>query len=101
MGAMKMFLIIDDVVYVYICTVYSSVFKEVSQNTFIYDSHVSTKDNSECCGEIIDNRLYAPICVLEKKDRKSKGALENIIRKLFDGNCIVKFAFKVTANDSS
>ena len=59
------------------------------------------KENSECCGAIIDNISYAPICVLEEKYRKSKGALKNMLRKLFYANCIVEFALKVTANDSS
>ena len=43
--------------------------------------------------------LYAPICVLEEKDRKSKAALKNMLRKFFGGNFIVDFAFKVTAHD--
>ena len=101
MGAMVILLIIDDGVYVCICTFYYSVLKEVTQLVFIYDSNFSTKEKSECCGAIIDNRSYVPICVLEEKDRKSKGALKNILRKLFYGNCFVDFAFKVTANDSS
>ena len=42
------------------------------------------KDNSECCSAIIDNRSYAPICVLEEKDRKIKYALNNMLRKFFD-----------------
>ena len=65
MGTMVILLIIDNVVYVCICTVYYSVFKEVTQHAFVYDSHFSTKNKSELCGEIIDNRSYAPICVME------------------------------------
>ena len=64
-GAMGIPLIIDDGVYVCIYTVYSYVFKEVTQHEFFYDSHFSTKEKSECCGAIIDNISYAPICVLE------------------------------------
>ena len=100
MGAMGILLIIDDGVYVCICTVYSYVFKKVSQHAFVYDSHFSTKYKSEWCGAIIENISYAPICVLEGKDRKSKGALNNMLGKFFDGDGIVEFAFKVTANDS-
>ena len=68
--AMRILLAIDDGVYACICTVYSSVFKEVTQHDLVYESHLSTKGNSECCGAIIDNRSYAPICVLEEKDKK-------------------------------
>ena len=98
MGAMGILLVIGDGVYVFVCTVYSSVFKEYTQHAFIYDSHFSTLDNSEVCGSMIYNRLYAPIRVLEEKDRKSKATLENTLSKFSDGNCIVKYEFKVTAN---
>ena len=43
MGAMGILLVIDDGVYVCICTVYSSIFKEVTQHAFVYDSKFSTK----------------------------------------------------------
>ena len=76
-------------------------FEKVTQHAFICDSHFSTKEKSKCCGAIIDKRSCAPICVLEVKDRKIKGALKNMISKLFDGNCILEIAFKVTAYDSS
>ena len=101
MGAMRILLVIDDGVYVCICTVYYSVFKEVTQHAFIYDSHFSKKWKSEFCGSIIDNRSYAPICVLEEKYRKIKGAPNNMLKKFFDRNCIVDFSFKVTLNYSS
>ena len=71
-----------------------------TQHAFFYDSNFSTKEKSKCCGAIIKFRSYAPICVLEEKDRKRKSALKNTLRKLFDGNYIVEFAFKVTAHDS-
>ena len=38
MGAMGILLLIDDGVYVCICTVYSYIFKRVTQYTFVYDS---------------------------------------------------------------
>ena len=37
---------------------------------------------------------------MEKKYRKRKAALKDMLRKLFNGKCIVEFAFKVTAHDS-
>ena len=72
MGAMGILMIIDDGVYVCICNVYSSVFKEITQHAFVYDSHFSTRNKSECCGAIIYNISYAPICILEGKYIKSK-----------------------------
>ena len=80
MGVMGIVLIFDDAVYVCICTVYSSVFKEVTQHTFIYDSHFSAKKNSEYCGEIIDIRAYSPIYVLDEKYRKRKSAMRSMLR---------------------
>ena len=56
MGDVGILLEIDDGVYVCICTVYSSVFKEVTQNALFNDSHFSTKEKSEWCCAIIDNR---------------------------------------------
>ena len=75
--------------------------RRVTKHAVVYGIHFSAKEKSEFCGAIIDNRSYATICVLEEKDRKSKGAQKNMLRKIFDGICIVNFAFKVTANDSS
>ena len=79
-GTMGILLVIYDSFYVCICTVYSSVLKIVTQHEFIYDGHFAAKDNSKWCGTIIDNRSYAPICVLEGKDIKIKAALKNMLR---------------------
>ena len=98
---MGILLVIDDGIYVYICTVYYYVLKEYTQHTFFYDSNFTTKEKSDWCGAIIDNRSYAPIYVQEEKYIKTKDAPKNMLRKFFDGNCIVEFLFKVTANDSS
>ena len=80
MGAMRILLVIDDGVYVCICKVYYYVSNEYRPNSFVYDSNFSQLEKSECCGAIIDNRSYAPICVLEKKYRKSKHKMKNMIR---------------------
>ena len=72
-------LIIDDGVYVCIFTVYSKVLKQNTQHAFVYDSYFSTKVNRACRGAIIDNRTYAPICVLEEKYRKIKATLKNML----------------------
>ena len=91
---------IDDVVYVCICTVYSKVLKQHTQHAFFYDSYFSAKLKSACRGAIIDNRTCSPIYVLEEKDISNKDTQENMLRKFFEGTCIVNFAFKVTSHDS-
>ena len=91
---------IYDGVYLCNCTVYSYVSKQFTQNAFFYDIHFKTKDKSACCGAIIYNLSYAPICVLEGKDRKIKHTLKNIPRNVFEGTFIVKYALKVTSHDS-
>ena len=68
-GPLGILVRIDDGVYVCICTVYSKVLKQHTQHVFVYDSYFSTKVKSACRGAIIDNRTYAPICVLEGKYR--------------------------------
>ena len=100
MGPLGILMRIDDSVYVCNCNVYSYVSKQCTQHAFVHDSHFSTKDNSKCCGAIIDNISYAPICVLEEKYIKSKRTLKNMIRTFFKGTCIVKYALKVTSHNS-
>ena len=73
--------------------------KQFTQNEFVYDSHFLKKQKSECCGAIIDNISYAPISVLEGKDRKRKHTLNNMLRNSFEGTRIVKYAFKGTTHD--
>ena len=85
MGAMGIFLVIDDGFYLYICKVYSSVFKEYTPHAFVYDIHFSQLGKSECCDAIIDNKSYSPIFVLEEKERKSKHALRKILKKVLEG----------------
>ena len=100
MGPLKILLRIDDGVYVCNCTVYSDALKQYTQHTFVYDRHFSTKEKSACCGEIIDNITYAPICVLEGKYKTRKHTPKNMIRNFFEGTCLVKYEFKVTSHDS-
>ena len=42
-----------------------------------------------------------PYVYWRKKIEKAAGALKDMLRKFFDGNCIVDFALKVTENDTS
>ena len=86
---------------VYICNCYVCYYvsKQFTQHTFVYDSHFLTKEKSACCGAIIDIGSYAPIYVLEVKDREIKHTLNNMLRNFFEGTFIVKYSFKVTSHD--
>ena len=100
MGCLKILLRINDGVYVFICSVYSNILKEFTQHAFVYDSYFLTKLKSACHGTIIDNIRYAPIYVLEEKDKETKNTLKNMLMNFFQGRCIAKYAFKVTSRDS-
>ena len=71
MGTLGILMIINDGVYVCICSVYSNILKEFTQHAFVYDSYFTTAGNNWCQGAIIDNRRHAPICVLVKKERET------------------------------
>ena len=85
---------------------YASVMSILLFSKRLHNTHFSltviflTKENIEWCGSIIDNRYYEPVFVLKGKDRKRNVALNNMLKKFLDGNSIVEFAFKVTANVS-
>ena len=100
MAPLRILTRIDDGVYVCNCTVYSNALKQHTQHAFVYDINFSTTYNSACRGTIIDNRTYAPICVLEGKYRTSKHTLKNMLMNFFEGTCIVNYAFKVTSYES-
>ena len=91
---------INDGVYVCMCYVYSTISKEHTAHAFVYDSYFRRTGNNGCQGAIIDNRRYAPICVLEKKDRESTSKLKNMLRNLFEGKCKVMYAYKIASHES-
>ena len=67
-----------------------------TQHAFVYDSYFTTTENSACQGAIIDNRRYAPICVMEEKDRKNRIKTEDyawgiLLRHMHCGACIQKY----------
>ena len=100
MGVLGILTRINDGVYVCICSVYSKILKLWTQHAFVYDIYFTTTVKSACQGEIIYNRRYAPICVLEEKDRKTTTKLKHMLRKFSEGTCMVEYAFKITARDS-
>ena len=72
MGTLGILMRINDGVYVCICSIYSKILKLWTQHTFFYDSYFTTKVKRACHGEIIDNRRYAPICLLEENYIETK-----------------------------
>ena len=99
-GSLGILLRINDGVYACIFSVYSNILKLWTQHAFVYDSYFTTKINSACQGAIIDNKIYAPICVLEGKYRKTTTKLKNMLRKFFEGTCMVEYSFKITSRES-
>ena len=47
MGTLVILLIIDDGVYVCICTIYTEILKQFTKHTFFCDGHFSTKEKSD------------------------------------------------------
>ena len=72
MGPLEILPIIYDGVYVCIWYIYSNILKIWTQHAFVYDGYFTTKVKSACQDAIIDNRRYAPIYVLEEKDKETK-----------------------------
>ena len=66
MGPLGILMRIYDGFYVCIYTVYSKTLKKHTQHAFVYDRYFSTKVKSAWRGAIIDNKTYAPICILDK-----------------------------------
>ena len=99
-GPLGILMRVDDGFYVCNCTVYSHVLKQCTQQAFFYDIYFSTKEKIVCCGASIDNRSYAPLCVLDEKDRKIKRTMKNMLMDFFEGTYIVKYAFKFTSQNS-
>ena len=90
-GTISILQVINDGVYVCICRVFSNVFKKYTSHAFVYDSYFSQLEKSEYCGEIIDNRYYAPIFVLGEKYRTRKTTLNNVLRKFFEGGYSIEY----------
>ena len=82
MGDMRILQIIDDGAYVWICRVYSDVYKKYPSHAFVYDSIFAPLYKSGCYGAIIDNRYYELMFVPEDKDRTRQTTLK-IALKIF------------------
>ena len=100
MGTMGILLVIDVCVYICICKVYSSNIKEYTQKhsslTVIFQYY--RRVNAVVQSSIIDH-MRPSVYWMEKTGKKV--SLKNMLSKFFDGNCIVEYDFKVTANNFS
>ena len=63
---------IDDGFYICICTMTTVDNIYTASHAFVFDSHFKQFGAKIYCDTLIDNIKYAPIYVLDKKDRKSK-----------------------------
>ena len=63
----------------------------------VYDSHFKPLHQSKCCGDLIDNRDDAPILVLEDNDKDTKLNLRHALKRIFGGQCIVEYVYKITS----
>ena len=63
-GASSILRRFNDGVYKYTCSIRYDEYKYKTKHAFFYDSQFLSLYQSKCCGDIIDNRVDAPICVL-------------------------------------
>ena len=47
---------------------------------FLYDNHFRPLHQPKCCWDIVDNRAYVPICVLDDNDRETKISLKHTLK---------------------
>ena len=67
MGAMGILQVIDDVVFVCICRVYSDVFKKYTSRAFVYDSHFHKKRRVDFVVQSLIIDIMHPFVSLKKR----------------------------------
>ena len=83
-------------VYICTCSVRYDEYKFKTKHAFVFDSHFKPLHQSKFCGDLIDNRADAPICVLEDKERETKLNLRYALKYFFGGQCTVEYVYKIT-----
>ena len=68
----------------------------LEKHEFVYDIQLKPLHQYKCCGNLIDNRADALICVLEDKDRYTKLNLRYVLKESFGGLCHVEYVYKIT-----
>ena len=51
-----------------------------TKHIFFYDSHFKTLLQPKCCGDLIDNRTYEPIFVLDYNERVTKKIFKRTLK---------------------
>ena len=88
--------IVNDGVFICTCNVKSDEYNCWIKHAFVYYSHFKPLNQSKCCGDVIDNRADAPICVLEDKDREAKEKLRYTLIEFFGCMFHVEYVYKRT-----
>ena len=70
-------------VYICSCSVISDEYRCKEKDAFVYDSHFKYFHQSEYCGDLIDNRAYAPVFVLRDNSREKKLNLKHPLKISF------------------
>ena len=63
------------------------------KHAFVYNIHFKPSHQSKCFGDLIDNEVNAPICVLGEYNRETKLSLKHSLKMFFGGLCTVKYLF--------
>ena len=96
LGAASILRIVNDGVFICTCNVKSYEYDCWTNHTFVYDIHFKPFHQTKCCGVLIYNSSYAPICVLEDKDRETKKNLRRALKEFFGGLCHVEYVYRIT-----
>ena len=68
-GAISVLRKFNDGVYICLCSVKYEEYRRKIKPAFAIDIHFKPLHQSKCCGDLIENRTDASICVLEYNDR--------------------------------
>ena len=82
--------------YICTCSVRSDKYKCMKKHAFIFDSHLKPLHQSNCCGDIIDNRADEPIFVLEDKEREININFRYALKYIFGEKFTVEYLYKIT-----
>ena len=88
-------IVIDEV---YLCSYYvrSEEYICHTKHAFFYCSHFKPLHQPKFCGVLIDNRAYAPICVLDKNEGVTMLNLKPGLNSFSGGMWDVEYVYKIT-----
>ena len=83
-------------VYICTCNFKSDEYECWTKHEFVYESNFKPFHQSQCCGDLIDNRDDAPIFVLEDNDKETKLNLRHALKDFFGGQYTLEYFYKTT-----